>query len=372
MKKTLDKNGTPDSLKKAVNECITKFAAKGLLILSADANNFTPESLNPVLKEIPVPFIGGTFPAIIYGSKLLERGSVVAALPHIPQIQVISGLSGENEDFDDLLDEDLLEEEGQTMLVLVDGMSKRVNTLLFSLFNIFGLEINYLGGGAGSLDIEPKACLMTKDGLIGDAAILAVLKSHSGIGVNHGMKSVAGPFKITSARQNEICTIDWQPAHDYFKKVIHQVSPDLKDESEFPVSREFCVAVNRIGDEKVVRDPTKILDDGSLHVAPEVKEGEFVDIVRADKNSTIQAAYDALALARKAYSIEKLYDTILCFDCSGRWKFLGESYQEELAAFQEKGKDVLGVLTIGGEIANNGMDFLDYYNRTCVIGVIED
>lgn len=371
MKNILDAAGTADGLSKVVEECLSEFEAKGLLILAGDANGFTPGNVDRILQNVPVPVVGGTFPAIIHGRNLFERGTIVAALPRRPRVQVVSGLSSDCDDFDDVLDEDLIGDDGRTMLVLVDGFATRVNTLLSSLFNVFGLEVSYLGGGAGSLQIEPQPCLLTNDGLIGDAAILAVLDSECSVGVSHGMEPVSGPHKITTARRNAICTLDWRPAHERFRELIHELEPRLQDHETFPVSREFCIAVNRLGDEKVVRDPSKVEPDGALHVAPEVNEGEFVDIVRATPESTIQAAATALSLARTAYRGHGPPGSVLCFDCSGRWKFLGDRFPEELDALQDDTCEVLGVLTIGGEIANSGLDFLDYYNRTCVIGVME-
>jgi len=53
----------------------------------------------------------------------------------------------------------------QTRVVLVDGCSSRVAVLTESLFNIFGLELNYIGGGAGSinpikLNFQHSCCLL--------------------------------------------------------------------------------------------------------------------------------------------------------------------------------------------------------------------
>lgn len=372
MKSLLDATGTTDGLAKVVEECLSECEATGLLILAGDANGFTPRSVDHILQDIPLPVVGGTFPAIIHGQDLLERGTVVAALPRRPHVQVVPGLSGACDDFEDVLDEDLVGDDGRTMIVLVDGFATCVNTLLSSLFHVFGLAVSYLGGGAGSLQIKFKPCLMTNDGLIGDAAVLAVLDAECGVGVSHGMASVSGPHKITTARRNAICTLDWHPAYERFRELIHELEPGLQDRDSFPVSREFCLAVNRMGDEKVVRDPSRVEPDGALHVAPEVHAGEFVDIVRATPESTIQAAATALSLARASYRGQAPYDSVLCFDCSGRWKFLDDRFGDELDAIQDDACEVLGALTIGGEIANSGLDFLDYYNRTCVIGVMED
>lgn len=372
MKYITESSGTIEALIEAIEKTINNLDAKGLLILSCDANNYHPADIDPILKNIQVPVAGGVFPALIQGKNLLEKGNIIIALPEAPKIQVVEHLSSDCIDFDDDLNVELVDKNTRTMLVITDCMATRVNTLLSSLFNIFGLEINYIGGGAGSLKMNSKHCIITKNGLLEDVAILVALNSESGIGVSHGMQSVSGPHKITRVRQNTICTIDWQPAYNYFKNLIQEKEPDLQNGNEFPVSKEFCIAVNRIGNEKVVREPITHKPDGSLLVLPEVYEGEFIDVVRATKDLTIQSAFDALKLAQASYTGKNKYKTVLCFDCSGRWKFLGNRFSEELEAVQDDSTETIGVLTLGGEIANSGMDFLDYYNRTCVIGVLED
>ncbi|NOR26157.1 MAG: hypothetical protein GQ542_17575 [Desulforhopalus sp.] len=36
----------------------------------------------------------------------------------------------------------------RTLFVLVDGYATRISSLIEALFNIFGLELNFIGGGA--------------------------------------------------------------------------------------------------------------------------------------------------------------------------------------------------------------------------------
>ncbi len=371
MEMIFDNTGTPDGLETSIKQCLSDYNATGVLIFACDANGFTPANIDPILTKIPVPALGGIFPAIFQGTKLHEKGTMVVALPSEPGIQVIDGLSSDCDDFDDSLDESLIGDAGKTMFVIADAMATRVSTLLSSLFNVFGLGVNYLGGCAGSFSIEAKPCVLTNRGLLGDVAVLGVLPVVSGIGVSHGMKSVSGPHKITSVRQNTICTLDWKPAKDRFIEIVNEIEPLTKGRDTFPVSKEFCIAVNRIGDEKVVRELIKAYPDGSILFYPEVKEGDFVDVMRASAQSTIQAAQTALKRAKEAYRGEKPYKSVFCFDCAGRWKFLGEKFDGELEAVQDTACEVLGAITMG-EIANSGYDFLEYYNRTCVIGVLEE
>ena len=372
MRHVLDTTGSREGLASALTECLDAYMPAGLLILAGGSNGFTPETIDPILREIPVPVVGGIFPAIIHGKELLQKGTLVIALPRRPRVQVLRSLSQRVKDVETVLDDMLLGEHGHTMFVLVDGLALEVGPLLSSLFSVFGLEVNYLGGGAGALRAESTPCLITNEGLIRDAAVLAVTDLHSGVGICHGMESVSGPHWVTEVHGTRIGSLDWQPARARFQELIHAVDPSLQANEGFPISDEFCLAVNRIGGEKVIRDPYKADPDGSLHVIVGLSEGGTVDLVRATPDSTIRAAAQALEFARSSYRGPNRYASVLCFDCFGRWQFLRERFIEELDALQDDHCELLGALTIGGEVANCGRDFLDYYNRTCVVGVLED
>jgi len=370
----LDRSGTIDGLRAAIETVAGTAGVHGLFILGADANGFTPRNLDPVLQAVPLPLFGGIFSSILHDQEVLETGTLVAGLRSEPRVSVVSGLSGNLPDFDDVLD-DALADVGdfRTMIVLVDGTATRVNTLLASLFNVFGLACSYCGGGAGSLSLDRRPCLLTGAGLIQDAALAVTLPAACGVGVKHGMRSVSGPHKITEAVGNTIVSLDWQPAYALFKGVIESQEAGRHQAPEvFPVDRHYAVAVNRLDAEKVVREPTRVGENDSLRFTCEMVEGEFVDVVRASQDSTIEAARQALLMADEAYDGEEPPQTILCFTCSARRKFLGPAFVEEVRAARRADRPLIGACTIGGEIANSGRDYLDYLNRTCVVGAFEE
>jgi len=58
----------------------------------------------------------------------------------------------------------------------------------------------------------------------------------------------------------------------------------------------------------------------------------------------------------------------LFIDCISRVLFLDDSFPLELQAVHERQLPLIGALTIG-EIANSGKDYLDFYNKTAVVGM---
>lgn len=372
MKVVYDQLGTSESLRDELNNCISNDNPKGLIILSCIDNNFKQSEINQILKEINIPIIGGLFPGILYKNQLHNNGSLIISLNEAPNIQVLSDFKKNKIPIEKQLKSNFLRNTDKTILIIVDGLFSKVNTLLSSLFYTYGFNVNYFGGGAGSLKIESIPCIITNDGLLKDAVVIASLPNQSSIGVAHGMDSISGPHKITSSKTNSITTIDWQPAYQRFYELIKTKKPNPDKELSYPLNLEYCIGVNRLNGEKIILEPSKLENDNSLHIAPEINEGEFVDIMYATKENSVLATQNAIKMAKENFNGNVLNSKIFYFDCSARWKFLGEKYQDSISILQNNSNDVVGALTIGGEIANNGKSYIEYHNRTCVVGIVED
>ena len=141
--------GTVDELRSMVAELEHDRTVCSILIFACDANGFSPDELDPLLKETDLTVFGGVFPEVIYHGKNYGQGTLVVGLSQRPEILVIPGLSDPDVDYEAVIDElhdaSLLT---HTMFVWVDGLSSRISALIESLFSIFGLDQNYIGGGA--------------------------------------------------------------------------------------------------------------------------------------------------------------------------------------------------------------------------------
>ncbi len=141
----IDKAGTVEGFKRILDEAAKNDSVKGLLVLSCDANGFTPDTVDEILKGVSVPLFGGIFPAIIHGNERLEKGTIVAGMSIKPDVRIIPGLSDMTVEYDDLIDSIIPDSGGtKTMFVFVDGFSKRISSFIESLFVLFGLEFNYI------------------------------------------------------------------------------------------------------------------------------------------------------------------------------------------------------------------------------------
>lgn len=373
MKIQVDKTGTIDGFCNAVNGVINSDPTKGLLILACDANEFNPDNIDEHLNKLPVPVFGGLFPHIIYGNMKLERGTIIAGLSKSPSVHIIPNLSDLSAEYEDIIDQKIpYIGEAKTMFVFVDGFAKRISTLIDSLFNVFGLEANYIGSGAGSLSMKSKPCLFTNDGLLSDCAVLALLDIESGVGVCHGWKEISGPYKVTESVGTMIKLLDWKPAYEVYREVVEKHSKKkLEKGNFFDIAKCYPFGISRLGAEKIVRDPFLVGENDSLICVGEVPEESFVHILTGDSSSLINAARKALHLSEKAFNSNASDKTILFMDCISRVLFLEDKFADELNAVYNKTSQLIGALTIG-EIANSGKDYLEFYNKTSVVGVLAD
>lgn len=370
----LDRTGTVDALGRILERTAGHAGVRSLFVLAADGNGFTPAQVDPILTKLPLPVFGGIFPEILHGTEHLPTGTLVLGLAEETCVEVIHGLSDDHADYEQLIDEKLAGcPQHGTMFVLVDGFARRIGALIESLFAVFGLELNYIGGGAGSLSslgVGPRPCLLTNQGLLLDCAVLALSSIRSGVGVSHGWRDVSGPYQVTRSRGTVIEELDRAPALDVYRKVVEaRTGEPLTAEGFFALAKGFPFGIGKLGEEKIVRDPIAMTADGALVCVGEVPQGGFVHILEGDADTLVAAARKALELGTAAYDGPAQPRATLFIDCISRSLALGEHFVRELEAVAVPSVPLVGALTLG-EIANSGKDYLEFYNKTSVVGVL--
>lgn len=341
-----------------------------ILILACDANGFERSLLDPVLLACDPTIIGAIFPSIIYNTDKYDKGTLLIGLDERLQVNIITDISQKDQD---RLDTEMQGHSGhfdasiKSMLVFVDGLAKNISACVDALFDNYGLELNYIGGGSGSLSLEQCPSLFTNEGLLEDAFIYAYSTRPSSIGVDHGWKSIHGPFQVTSVEATVIKELDFRPAFSVYKKVVDQYSSDPIDKDNFfNIAKSFPFGINTVSDARIVRDPIILKGDEMVCVGS-VEEGAHVDILHGSSDDLIQAARDAALSAQKGMHFEEEFT--LFIDCSSRVLFLDEKFEDEIMAVYTEGLVLVGALTFG-EIANDGKTYLQFFNKTAVVGRI--
>ncbi|EMA10046.1 FIST signal transduction protein [Haloarcula marismortui] len=341
---------------------------EGLAIFASPDDGLDP-SVEPFLQNLNLPVFGGIFPELIYRGDRKETGAIICGLKTKPKVTTVSGLSDSTQKYSSSLNPDLPIDGYKTGFVFVDAYSTRIEQFIESLFRTYSVELNYIGGGAGTLEMEQEPCLFTNDGVVEDSAVVAAVEPPIEIGVKHGWQDISGPFRVTDSSGSTIHSLDGEPAFSVYKRTVDKyASTQLTEENFFRVAKAYPFGIARMDGEKIIRDPFEMTDDGGLSCFGDVSEGEFVHILEGHPESLIQAAKQAkdATVADKAD-----LESLLFFDCISRVLYLEEKFKYELAAVKTEDTPSVGALTIG-EIANDGAGHLDYYNKTAVVGAASE
>lgn len=339
-------------------------AVRGILIVTASGSSPQPADFDPVLRELSVPVFGGIFPEILHEGEKHDTGSVVAGLDLEPDVTVVPDLGDPDTRFDQLPEEVPC---GGTAFVLVDAFADRVQTFVSSLFQRYGVDLNYIGGGAGSLEGGPQPCLFTNEGVLQDAGVFATVATESSIGVRHGWEEIAGPLRVTESSGRTLSELAGEPALSVYRRIVEaDAGVTLREDNFFEVAKSYPFGLSRLDGEKIVRDPYESADDGSLTCFGNLPEDEFVHVLKGDSDSLVDAAGNAYEEAVAGSD----GGDVFFFDCISRVLFLEDAFADELGAVGGPDSPTVGALTIG-EIANDAEGHLDYYNKTAVTAVTE-
>lgn len=366
-----DPEGTPAGLEHCLQQASELNTVSGLLVLACADNNFDPKTIDPILQQTQLPLAGGIFPKIIRGNELYDRGTLVIGLPDVVTIETIHHLSDPEADFEQMLDLQLSDSSDvRTLILFVDGFATRISAFIESLFNVFGLDFNYVGGGAGSLSMKRAPYVLTNTGMTMNAAVLMFLTTESGVGVGHGWQEMSGPYQVTGVGPSAVQTIEWEPAFDFYRKtLLEKTGIDCTRDGFFDVSKYHPFGIARLGGEQIVRDPYQVGPDGSLLCVGEIQEGMFISILEADEVHLIGAAEESLNLSLQALPPGAAVGLCLFVDCISRVAVLGDNFRKELEVVNATGRPLVGVCSIG-EIANSGTDYLELYNKTSVMAAL--
>ncbi|MEL7532817.1 MAG: FIST C-terminal domain-containing protein, partial [Bacteroidota bacterium] len=207
-------------------------------------------------------------------------------------------------------------------------------------------------------------------GLLADCAIIALLDVDSGIGVQHGWENISGPYKVTQSDRTIIQKLDGQIAFEVYKEVVEKASGQVfSDDNFFDIAKGYPFGINRLGDEKIVRDPIVVNEAGGLVCVGEVPQDSYVYILKGNTTSLVFAASKARALGEYSFPAGAKAQTHLFIDCISRVLFMEDEFYRELEAVYDESTPLIGALTLG-EIANFGKDFLEFYNKTAVLAVL--
>jgi len=357
-------SATGEALRSELTTLGSREDVAGLVLLATPSVDVTNEGFETTLQSVSVPVCGGVFPQVIADGERHDAGLLAIGLPSEPTITVVSELSDP--------DASLPANGSEAAFVFVDAYADPdgVESLIDALFRTYSVGLSVVGGGAGRLDDDGPS-LFTADGVIEDAAVMAVVDQAMGIGVRHGWEELAGPFRVTDADGGTIRELDGEPAFEVYHDAIEtNTETTVQRDSFFETATAHPFGISRLDGEPIVRDPFD-LDGGAISCFGPVPEGEFVTVLSGEPDTLIGAAEQAADTALNDETVAEDAETLCVFDCISRQLYLQDSFDREISAIDTDALPMVGALTIG-EIANDGTGHLDYYNKTAVVAAVSD
>lgn len=361
-----DPDGDPDRFFSNMDAAVAS-GARSLFLLSCVANDFPVDAVNRKLGGLTIPVFGGIFPQIIHARSAHQRGTLVCALDDVVTVRHVEHISDPQTDLAMQIarfEADL--HEMPTIMVLVDGVAKRIGAVLDATYDALGVNRHYLGGGAGSIEYIPKPCLYSNAGMRVDCLQLVGMPMQSRVEVGHGWKVLSGPFLATRSEHSTVHELDYRPAFEVYREEVEKISGQRFDQRPFlDIANSYPFGLKKWEGEIIVREAV-IREDNSLICVGEIPDGALLYILTGDADELIRTAGGVSA------RLEADGGFAVAFDCIGRSMLLGERYAEEVSAMSAElpaDMTLFGVLTLG-EIAGRDEGCLDFYNMTVVMGAL--
>lgn len=322
------------------------------------------------LQNSNIKFCGAIFPQVILNEETYESGIVSVELDKETESFLIKDI----ENFE--LTKNDFNKDVDSISIVIDGLSSKITPFLESLFISLSLDTEMIGGGAGKLTLKQEPVIFTNEGIFQDAAIILALTSNLYVGVENGWEYLEGPFIATSTNKNIVHSLNFEKSFDIYKKIVERDSGiKFTDDNFFELAKSYPLGIIKFDKEIVVRDPIAKDEDGNIILVGDLEQNSTVNILKGNKENLISSSGTAAlkAVEKKASACHSscALEGVVLFDCISRSIFLEDRFKDELKEVKKHVpvQDVFGALTLG-EIANNGNEYINFYNKTCVLGIL--
>ena len=291
----------------------------GAVIILACEKGFNYTKIQATIQQLPIPVVGAFFPGIIAQNELHYTGYLLIHFQEPCEVHLFDSSTDVN------LTEVKVAVKSGTGFVLLDGLADGNQDFLNELYYTFSQSFNFVGSGAGSLDLKQKACIFDKEGIYENKAIVIFIESKVGLGIKHGYERIAGPIIATSTNASRIHELNWENALDVYAHILHKEADVLVDKSDFfSVSKGYPLGVSYQGHEDIVRDPISCSSEGGINCIDDIPENAALYVLKGEPEKLIQAAKESCSEAM-SFGYDNPSHCLL-IDCVTRVLFLEDDF----------------------------------------------
>ena len=343
------------------NKFLIENTCKSAILLASESFVNAYPDMSEQLHAIDFPIIGGVFPKLIYNNQLVDSAVVIIALNEKFNTKLFSLATNSKNCFDDIKHEyEKYYAKTQSVFVFVDAFAQNKSAFINWLYNFFGSEIAYFGGGTGSLSNAAMPSIISNQGINSNAAIIATVDFEMYTSIKHGWKPLTEPMKITKADNNKVVSLNWEPAFELYKEVcVKHAHMSFDEHSFFDIAKSYPFGKTTIDQEFIIRDPYAV-ECSDMLFFDSIVEGEYICIMHADKDGLLDSANIAVETLQHNCNFE--IENIFVIDCISRVLFMQDGFIDELNILSKK-NTILGALSIG-EIVSDKNNYLEIFNKS--------
>jgi hypothetical protein len=329
-----------------------------LVLLIAENTDFDMEKLLIFNNSV----FGAIFPQIIFQDHYYETGLLVLTLAQ-DEYHVFLMPDMKSPSFEEI------DNAAKSLLMFVDGSYGQIECFLEELFLYTDEGLCIIGGSAGKRSFPQDPVIFDQNGMYKNAALFISSSAHIGVGVNHGWKTIDGPFTVTSAAGNLLKEINNQNAFEFYASCLYRNKRlSLNRDNFFEISKTYPIGIKTFDYEPVVRNPINF-DGNGLFLAGRIEKDGIIFLLEGDADGLIEAARQASEDA--VSNLGEIPNRLFIIDSISRSLLLKDAFQKEIESIHSLAPSAVmfGVLAFG-EIANRSDRYIEFFNKTCVIGAI--
>lgn len=262
-------------------------------------------------------------------------------------------------------------EESKSVMVFVDWLDSKIYRYLDKLFSLTCEDVTIMGMGCGRVEGIEQPILARNGHELKNGFLMVSSPNRASIGTGHGSKYYDGYFIAHTENSNKIVTINGEKAFNFYASLLRKYFNEvLTEENLFELGLKYPFGIGSTQEEHPLRVPVGV-ENGALIVAGPMDEECTLCLMKSSDHNFFQASLHAVDEAMLGVDDIEEKDCFL-IECMGREHVLKNEFQQEINALvyeASRAKKIYGVLCLG-EIANSAKQYIEYFNESCVIGVI--